>query len=233
MKSVLAVICVIAFHSLLSCGTAQAVTYGYTENFTSNDAGWRGLATTQLLDHHLTGGVDDGGYVDIAPANDPQAGSLMSTNGAVLFRANSTASGGAFVGPWLNSGVSKVQAYVRHDLEESPINYFVRLPGAPGQAGVFFADSPVDADDDWTLVNFEISPANFTVAGGPGTTFTSVLSNVSNFQIGGQISGSPAPTALIHFELDQVSLVPEPASIVVAMGAALAGLAFRRRRSRR
>jgi hypothetical protein len=225
MKAVFAVSTVLALQVFTLCTPARAVTFGFTEGFTSTDAGWRGITTTQLLDHHLTGGVDNGGYVDIAPINAVPASSFMSTNGAVVFRAGTTASGGAFAGNWLDAGISTVQAYLRHDLTQTPVEFYVRLTNGP--AAVFFADQPVGASDGWTLVNFEISPANFTPAGG---TFAGVLPNVQNFQIGARITGTvtdPGTTNLL-FDVDQVSLVPEPSTVLIAFGAIFCALPWRR-----
>lgn len=227
--------CIAAFalaSTVALCQSARAVTYGYTEDFTANDAGWRGPGTSQLLVYNATGGVDGGAYLDIAPGSDPVAGQLPG-NGVILFRANASASGGAFVGNWHTSGVSRVQAYLRHDYNDLPINFFVRIPGPPGTAGVFFADQPLTASNDWTLVNFAITPDNFTIAGGPGSTFANVLSNPSNFQIGAQITAAPPNGGtVVAFDLDRVSLVPEPSSVVLVVGALICGFAARRNRSR-
>jgi hypothetical protein len=140
----------------------------------------------------------------------------MGSMGAVVFRAAPTASGGAFAGNWLDAGVSRVQAYLRHNLAESPIDFYIRLTNGP--AAVFFADAPISASEDWTLVNFDISPNNFTFAGG---TFAGVLANVQNFQIGAQVVGSvqdPGNTFIL-FDVDRVSLVPEPASVLLVVSA--------------
>jgi hypothetical protein len=150
----------------------------------------------------------------------------MTSNGAIVFRADPTDSGGAFAGNWLDAGVSHVQAYLRHNFDQFPIEFYVRLTNGP--AAVFFADQTVAASDDWQLVNFEISPANLTFAGG---TFNGVLSNVQNFQIGARIAGSVSnpgdPTLL--FDVDQVSLVPEPSTMLMAFTAMFGALPRRRR----
>jgi hypothetical protein len=146
-----------------------------------------------------------------------------------VFRADPSDSGGAFAGNWLNAGVSHVQAYVRHNFDQFPIEFYVRVTNGP--AAVFFADQTVPASDDWQLVNFEISPANLTFAGG---TFNGVLSNVQNFQIGARIQGAvtnPGDPTLL-FDADRVSLVPEPSAMILALGSALVALPRRRRHVR-
>jgi hypothetical protein len=125
--------------------------------------------------------------------------------------------------------VSHVQAYVRHNFDQFPIEFYVRLTNGP--AVVFFADQTVPPSDDWQLVNFEISPANLTFAGG---TFNGVLSNVQNFQIGARIQGVVAnpgdPTLL--FDADQISLVPEPSTMLIFLGFLFGLLPWRGRRVR-
>jgi hypothetical protein len=212
---------------------ARAVTFGFTESFETSNAGWSGLLATQPLDHSPIGGVDDGGHVDIQPSTDPAA-SALGGNGPVIFRAPASASGGAFTGNWLTSGVSTVQAYFRHSLDLAPVNIYVRMAGAPGAgAGVFFAESQVEQNDGWTLVNFDVTEDNFTVAGGPGTTYAGVLGNVTQFQFGAQLlTAVDPPSTQIHFELDQVSLVPEPSSLLLVVGMTVGLLPWRRRRTR-
>jgi hypothetical protein len=240
MKSILSVVSLIALHAVLLGASAQAVTVGYTETFTANDAGWRGLSTAQLVDHEVNGGVNDGGYIKHSDSALTPAGNFVASpvpggpSGAIIFRANSAASGGAFTGNYLATDVTNVYAYVKHDFSELPIDFYVRLPGAiPGQAAVFFGDQPVPVGSGWTRVNFEISPANFSLAGSPGTTFESVLANVPNFQIGAAIFGTPSAAGAatnIHFGLDQVLIVPEPSSVFLVFAAVCSALAWGRKR---
>ncbi len=213
--------------------TAEAVTFDFTESFTANDAEWRGLSTSQLVSHHANGGVADGGYISHIPTASAPAGNFVESNvpggpsGAVIFRANSSASGGAFTGNWIDAGVTTVQAYVRHNFTEKPIDFFARL--SSGGAAVFFGDTAVEANE-WTLVNFEISPDNYTNA---GATFEAAVSNVMNFQIAAIIRGGvSSPGTNIQFALDQVSLVPEPSSALLVLGATVFTWTLRRRRAR-
>jgi MYXO-CTERM domain-containing protein len=241
MKALWVVSSVVSLQLFAFCGQARAVTYGYAEEFASNDAGWRGRTTSQILDHLTTGGVADSGYVShpaTASADSP-AGSLvanpnpMAAQGLIIFRAGTGASGGAFTGNWLTSGISRVQAYLDHSFAPQDMEYYVRLSRAPGQAAVFFGDRLVDADSGLTLINFEISPDNFSPAG--FADYPTVLSLVTEFQIGAllrdPVSISDQGTD-VDFSLDHVSLVPEPSSGLLALGALAAAAAVRRRRSR-
>ena len=125
-----------------------------------------------------------------------------------------------------------MQAYLDHDFAAQDMDFYVRLSRAPGQAAVFFGDTLVDADSGLTLVNFEISPENFSQAG--TADFPTVLSSVADFQFGALLR---SPVAVdqqgvdVDFGLDGVSLVPEPASFVLAIAAMATATCVRRRRS--
>jgi hypothetical protein len=242
MKLMLPASFALVLHAAVLCLPATAVTVGYLEDFTTGDAGWRGLATSQLVDHEASGGVNDGAFIKHIDSALTPAGNFVASStpggpsGAIIFRANNSASGGAFTGNYLAADVTNVYAYVKHDFTEIPIDFYLRLPGAiPGQAAVFFGDQAVPASSGWTRVNFEISPANFSLAGSPGTTFESVLANVPNFQLGAAIYGTPTPAGAatnIHFGLDQVLIVPEPSSMFLVFAAVCSALAWGRKRFR-
>jgi hypothetical protein len=150
-------------------------------------------------------------------------------SGAIIFRANSSlsASGGAFAGDWLEAGATRVQAHFRHDFDEKPVQYFLRLAPSAGGAEIFFADREAPADQ-WTLLNFEISAANWQSGG--AAFFGQQLGNIANFQIGALLERPITNTsAEIFFELDEVSIVPEPAMAFMAIGSAIGVLVLRRR----
>jgi hypothetical protein len=231
MKAVLVSSTVLLLQLHTFCDTARALTFPFTESFTSDAADWRGLLASQNVQHHASGGVDNGGFISIIPSNDPAASSFAGTFGALVFRANSinpVASSGAFSGNWIDAGVSRVHAYIRHNFTEADVEFYVRAVDHPNNspAVAFFAAAPVAASDKWTLVNFEISPDNDTPA--PGTYFT-VLPDVGHMQIGARILGSTSTTS-IHFEIDQVSIVPEPSVVLMALGTMPYFLPWRRRR---
>jgi PEP-CTERM motif-containing protein len=238
MKVVGVMSSVLSMQLVLLCGQAQAVTFGFTENFNTNDAGWRGRTTGQVLDYLSTGGFDNSGNVShpsTIPADTP-AGTLvqnpnpMAASGQIIFRANGSASGGAFTGNWLTSGINRVTAYFDHDFAEQDMDFFVRLSRAPGQAAVFFGDTLVDADTGFTRVDFEITPANFSPAG--FADYPTVLSSVADFQFGAMLRNAVTPAnpgTDVDFSLDRVSLVPEPSSVLLMLGVAAAATAYRRR----
>lgn len=214
---------VLSIQTLVFCGAAGAATVPFTESFTSNASGWLGPGSAQSPVYSATGGVS-GGYIQHDPAN-AFADTSLPGNGLVVFRANSSASGGAFTGNWLTAGINNVQAYVKHTVPNTPVEFYVRLSAGP--AAVFFSHQTVLPSTDWTLVNFEISPANYTDAGG---TYNTVLAGVTNFQIGARITSTPQGVSGVA-AIDNVSLVPEPSSALLAIAAVVGGLAARRRRS--
>jgi hypothetical protein len=189
------------------------------------------------LEHHATGGVDNGGYVSIAAANAPAVTSFLydgspSATGAIVFRANNAddASGDAFVGNWGLAGANTVRAYLRHNYQSRPVEFYVRLTNGP--AAVFFATQTVPVGNDWTLLEFPINPSNMTFAGGD---YHAVLGGVQNFQIGARILSTPAPApgTTVLFDVDQVSLAtPEPSSLLLAAGSLAFGMFGRRKRQR-
>jgi len=235
MKATLRVSSVVVLQLIAFCSPANALTFPFTESFTTDAANWQGERAGDVVIHHLTGGADGGGYISIDPDLRRPAIDFAGTNGTTVFRANSTGSlgsGGAFIGNWLDAGVSRMQAYVKHDFPTS-IEMFVRAVDHPlnSPAVAFFASAVVPPvtnmeNGPWQLVNFEISPDNDTPA--PGTYF-SILDNVGNVQIGARIFGTTS-TQLVNFSIDEVSIVPEPSMVIMILGTVLGTLPSRRRR---
>jgi hypothetical protein len=234
MRSVFLLLMSVAVQLLALSESAQALTFPFTESFDLNRSGWEGYGDNIALGHSLNGGVDNGGYVFHNSV--PTAGQLMGSQGLILFRANAadSASGGAFTGNWLAGGVTRVQAYVQHDFDEQPVDFFLRITGAnPGAGAVIFdvnLDPVAATGNNWKLLDFEITEANSTPTSG---TYNSVLPNVANFTIGAltanniSVGGTP-----INLKLDQVSLVPEPSAMAMTLAASVFGLFWRRRPTR-
>src|SRR5262245_4474408 len=145
---------------------AAAVTMPFTEDFSVNASGWLN-ATSGPLTWNASGGPDGGAYVSSTLAS-------LSGNGTIQFRANDSAnaSGDAFVGNWLASGVSVLSADVIHDAPV-PITFFFRFAGAGAMVGF----APPVAPNTWTTISVIINPNFLTPAGG---TFNGVMSNLAN-----------------------------------------------------
>lgn len=213
----------------LAClsSAVHAATVPFTETFGSDAANWRNSSGSATVDWTATGGAGDGGgfantafnFVDSAANNTP-----------ILFRGQDEfgSSGGAFVGDWVAGGVTGFGAAVRHDAGV-PLNFFVRFAGPanfPGANNVFFV--PV-ASGTWTNL-FASLPNPNLIFEGP-LTYNQVFGNIGHVQIGVSVPGSLAGTdAAFNFDLDNVSIVPEPATLGLL---AIGGLAALRRRSNR
>jgi hypothetical protein len=201
----------------------SALTFPFTERFSTDTSNWRDSASLPLA-HVASGGSDGGGFVstDFAFEN------LVA--GPALFRAQDEfgSSSGAFQGDWLAAGVGVLRAYVRHDAPV-PIDFFVRL-ATPGNFPGVAIELPTSVQPGvaWTLLEFDTRFSNplLTPEAPPGmeaTFYNAALSNVGHVQIGVSL-----PTALMTdptaytFDLDQVSIgVPEPSSVPLMFGALL------------
>ena len=208
---------------LVAAGAAVAQS-PYTETFDSGAAGW--------TDGPGNPATDAGGYlsatVDLASFVPPPVGPGPST--AVLFRAEAAdnASGGAFVGDYLAAGLNTITFDIRHDAS-GPLAFALRLatpanfPGATVVSPVL-----VDAGPGFTTLSFSLDPSNpFLTYEGFSGSVEDVLSNVGNIQILGALVDNGPATGNVTFEIDNVSIVPAPAS---AMLLGLGGLAAARRR---
>jgi hypothetical protein len=112
------------------------------------------------------------------------------------------------------------------------LNFFARIASPfsfPGAVAIDFA--PV-MPNVWTEVSFDISAASSQFVSFEGTDFATVFSDVGNVQFG---VGAPdelvSDTTQYTYQLDQVSIVPEPACWLLAL--VLAGFSCLSRRSRR
>jgi len=206
----------------LTAGTALAQS-PYTETFNTGDALWADAASQPLV-WNATGSIDGSGYVSStvnAAGIDPQFGALSFRG-----QLNLGSSFGAFAGDYLSNGIDAISFDVRHDSTDA-LSFYVRV-ATPGNFPAVLFLSPVSvAAGQWTTVSFAFDPNSpFTVPeGGPGT-FESVMGNVGNLQIG---FGAPASQTSgdIGVDLDNVSIVPTPASVAVL---GLGGLVATRRR---
>lgn len=216
----------------IAAGSAAAdLSNPYTEDFNDGANNWLdgGFGAPSEF---AAGGVDDSGYIGA------QTGFEFSDPGGlnVVFRGNTgllpgtDASGGNFFGDWISNGVTGFSFSIRHDIPV-PVTVFARIAansnGAPFPGAVAVNFAPVAAGE-WTEVSFDISADNPAFVTFEGATFESIFSNVGFLQI-----GVTAPDALLgdptlfDVGLDNVSIVPAPASL---LGLAPIALAARRRR---
>lgn len=224
----------VALLASLIGSSVAAVSFPFTEDFSAGSAGWEDSAGAALLGES-SGGPDGGSYVatffNYFGFTSPFGG------GPVIFRANDSdaASGDAFVGDWIASGVQTLTLFVRHDAPEE-LTWFMRVANSFNFPGAVIAGTQSVPPGVWTQLSFTIDPLS-PLCIGETVSCTQALQNVGNLQF-----GTDAPLALtttntaFRLEIDKVSLVPEPATLALLI-AGLASLAApghaRARRARR
>jgi hypothetical protein len=212
-----------AIVGLLLCSTSvQATTLPFTEEFTDDVADWADNTGLDLT-HVGSGGPDGGAYASTTFVLENRGGESV-----ILFRGQDElgSSNGAFEGNWITEGVAQFSAFVRHDAPQ-PLNFLTRFSGPgnfPGAVAVSFAPVPPDT---WTLIEFDIRPDNPEFVTFEGTNFNTVFSNIGHVQVGISVPESlDSVSTPFTFDLDKSSIapVPEPASWILAVGPAMAGL---------
>jgi hypothetical protein len=208
----------------------------YTEGFTAGHANW------------VYGPGSGGGFANWesggGPAGSSHISATMNTagfaagSGLLQFqgRINNNASNGEFVGSWLEGGIYRLSAWVRHNAPVS-LPYFARITNTSGFPGVALVDGTLVAPNTWTKLEYDIDPSEIGSTVIPETvppatdliTFNSVFSNVGRVQFGFNVPAELANSDTNYvYQLDQVSVVPEPAGIVLVLGGV--GLAWTGRR---
>jgi len=204
--------------SLLAVGPAAALTVPFTEDFTSDVAGWEDSVNNPLT-FVASGGPDGSGF---ARAGFNYFGfSSPFGGGPVIFRASASdnPSGGAFIGDWLTGGVTALSAFVRHDTGVD-LEVFARVATSFNFPGAVFlnADPVTVPSGVWTEVVWEIPPPDALCAVEGVPDCATALANVGNLQFG---TNAPAGLTVLdqtfHLDLDQVSIaaVPEPATLAL------------------
>jgi len=206
--------------------TTRAATVPFTETFSADAANWRDTTGAASVDWSASGGAGDSAFahtsfnfVDSAANDTP-----------ILFRGQDEfgSSGGAFVGDWVTGGVTGFAASVRQD-SGVPLNFFVRFAGPnnfPGANNVFFVPVP---SGTWTDL-FAPLPNASLIYEGP-LTYGQVFGDIGHVQIGVSVPASLAGSdAALQFGLDNVSIVPDPATLgLLAIGGLAIAVRGRRR----
>jgi len=222
----------VAMCALLSLGVASvdALTVPFTEDFAANSANWFDSTAINVMTWHDTGGPDGGSYASTT-FNFASSGDA-DTPAVYRGQSNLGSSGGAFVGNWLGDGVTEFRTFVRHDAS-TDLSFFARFANPNNfPAMVALAGGPVAANT-WTELIIPIQPGPNFIPEGP-STFGAVFGNLGNVQIGVFAEPLAGSDTTVTFGLDKVSIVPEPASLVLlALGAVAVGRSYRsgRRRS--
>jgi hypothetical protein len=235
-RFVLAAVCGLVLTSTVTAATL------YTEEFVSDDALWGKYSAASSVrvapDYFTTGGPDGVGDSYISSEHTI----LETTSGQVIFRGqgNFDSSGDNFVGSWDAIGATRLEYWVRHNADVE-LTLGVRLAGPTNSpAFAILSGTPV-APNIWTKIVVPIdvtSSAGWVYEGAPtgtlATRYNAIINNVANVQIMA-VRGSVETGEVVTFDLDGVSLVPEPGSFALAGLGACAGLALvvRRRRATR
>jgi hypothetical protein len=155
----------------------------------------------------------------------------------VVFRGQdeTSASSNAFVGSWLDGGINRFSAYLRHDAPV-PLPFFARFATPSNFPGVGADNGLIVQPNTWTKIEFDITPAQINSTlfpEGPSSFYNSVFGNLGHVQFGFDVPAALAGNATNYtYGLDQVSVasIPEPASCLLAIGMAAASLMRRQRR---
>lgn len=143
-------------------------------------------------------------------------------------------SSNAFFGDWIANDVTRIDLWVRHDAATA-LNLGLRIPTSAGFPAMLGRFPDAIQPNVWTLLSMDINNTNPELLDETGPThnnFNSVFSNVTYLQLFADLSGQ-ANSATIHFDLDRVTIVPEPSAWLMAgLGLPALGLAIRARRRR-
>lgn len=222
--------------AVLMTGPAFAVVT-FTETFDTGANGWLN-GSSAAPGWSATGGVGNSGYIfwDRGTISTGEGstfeGAPAGMVASILFRGNNTAdaSGDAFVGNWLESGVISLSLSIRHN-HTSDLIFYGRIAGTAGAGAsssydTLFAVAP----NTWTMITLPITDSNPPWLSYGAGTFSSLFSNVQNLQLGLYL---PEYTEFVDFkiDLDNVGIVaiPEP-SVLALLAAGLGLLAWKMRR---
>jgi hypothetical protein len=165
---------------------------------------------------------------------------LAENDSVVLFRGNSTASpenhasGDKFAGTWFDGGINQFSAWVFNGSPYS-VPLFARFTQPGGGAGVAAFNGTIGAPNSWTLLSFVIAPGEINTTLFPEEMpglYGSVFGNMGRIQIGFNVPEAMADAGggVYTFGLDKVAVnTPEPAALLLSIGAAAFVIASRRR----
>lgn len=200
----------------------------FTETFSASSANWTDSASAPLS-WSAVGGVDNGFASGTFNFQTTQANQDL-----IMLRSSSAmdSSGGAFFGDWITDDVTGFSAYVRHDAG-LPLTFFVRFADPmnfPGAVGIIPVPVP---SGQWTQINVPLpNPTPALIFEGP-FGYADVFDNVGRVQLGVRVpQGLAGANTTVTFGLDNVSIVPEPATLLLLGAGGLAAVAGRRRARR-
>jgi len=198
----------------------------FTEDFESGANGWtQGSFVAPIF--NATGALDGSAYIS-STADLNSAGPF----GLSVFRGEDgfDASGDAFVGNYLTSGINHVSFDFRHNAGED-LDVALRVAGSSNFPGFGVELPSFIASDQWVTLEFDLDFSNplLTLEGPPTEDFyNSVMEAVGNLQVSvARPDGLDTPL-VVDFDLDNVTVTPTPSSLALLTLGGLVGLRRRR-----
>jgi len=210
-----------------SVASAGSLVGPFTETFDSGSANWSNFNNSGPLDWFAAGGPDGSGYA---------SGTYNLQNASGFFppvvlrgQGGNGASGGAFVGDWIASGVIGFSFDIRHDLSEA-LTITGRFATPMNNPGAATESSITVESNTWTTVTFDLTEGSTDIISFGSGTYQSVFSNVGNIQLGFNVpQGLAGQDIEVRFDLDNAALVIPTPGTAALLGLAGIGLARRRR----
>lgn len=217
--------------ALLTIASTALVASGsvtpFTETFESGDSNWTDAAFAPAA-WHATGSMDNSAYI---------SGSVDLNNagpfGMTVLRGHGdlNASGGAFVGNYLASGVTTIEFDIRQN-SGFDLGLALRVASPANSPALNVNADQLVASGQWVHLSFDLFFGNplMTIEGPPTPEFyNAIMSSIGNLQVSAARPDGLTTPLITDFDLDNVQITPTPG------GAALLGLgclgAMRRRRS--
>lgn len=207
--------------------SASASVTPFTETFSNDPSDWTS-SNRGALSWFSTGALDGSSYVS-GSADLNTAGPF----GLTLLRgeADNMASGGAFVGNYLTSGITTIEFDFRHNAGVD-LDIAIRLASPTNSPGLAVQTSGLIASDEWVHLSFDLNFGNplMTLGGAPTQAFyEQIMSSIGNLQISSFRPDGLTTPLVADFDLDNVQITPTPGSAAL-LGLGMLG-ATRRRRS--
>ncbi len=201
----------------------------FTEDFEGGANGWlEGTFTAPT--EFATGALDGSAYISTdADLNSAGMFGLSVLRGEDAFDA----SGDAFVGNYLTSGITNISFDFRHHAGID-LNIALRVATSGNTPGFAVEQPSLISSGQWVHLEYELSPLNplwTPEGGGPGfdpfAFFASVMESVGNIQVSVDRPDGLTDPFVVDFDFDNIAITPAPSAIALL---GLGGLAVSRRR---
>lgn len=208
-----------------TAGIANAGVSPFTETFESGANGWL-QGSFSAPTYNATGALDGSAFIT-STADLNSAGPF----GLTIFRGQDDfdASGDAFVGNYLASGINRISFDFRHNAGQD-LGIALRVASSNNfPAFAVELDGPV-ASGEWVTLSFDLSFFNplLTIEGAPTPdAFNAIMQSIGNIQVSADRPDGLTTPLVVDFDLDNVAITPAPGAFALL---GLGGLAATRRR---